>query len=189
MINATVQSRILNLLRQSRQAVRLYASVRHLEASPVSQLAKVQSEQWRLANEQLCKQLGNLLRNPTNGGNQTTNLTSNNHVPTTQTLGQVIKQIREEFRQAWRQTEHELHETHLQLGKAVDRADYITSAILSKDLVQLQARKEAQSAVYEELTSLLRSCKISVASSQRTGDKYLTATPVLEANNDDLVIG
>jgi hypothetical protein len=147
MTNATMQSKIVNLMRQSRQASRLYASVRHIDANHLTELARIQSEEWRLANDSLCKSLGEVLKRP-----------SSRH------MGQELLFLTEHHRDEWRSAEKELHQGHKNLNKAIEQSDYVASTVIASTLVRWKARKEAQQAVHEELLHLIRTCRVTPTS-------------------------
>lgn len=167
MTNATMQSKIVNLMRQSRQASRLYASVRHIDANHLTELARIQSEEWRVANDSLCKSLGEVLKRP-----------SSRH------MGQEVLLLTEHHRDEWRIAEKELHQGHKNLCRAIEQSDYVASTVIASTLVRWKARKEAQQAVYDELLQLIKACRVTPISEKDLTEQDSSSANTLCSSED-----
>jgi len=143
MDEGTFRSRLVELLKKSRQAVRGYERVERSSHDEGNRLIATQAEEWKRVNSELLRELSLALNSPSGK-----RLTSD------------ILSIRERFSLVWRQSESDLLRKQTELLQAARSGEFVKSAILSSELVILKARVQATQAAHHELGDVLRKSHI-----------------------------
>ena len=138
----TFRSRLVDLMKKSRKAIRLYGSV-YRTGEPSSRFAESQANEWKTVNSELLRLLSAALDHPN-----------------PKQLSSDIVAIRDRFEQDARKAEGQLHELHTRLINTSENGDYIKAALLSTELVVLKARMQAAQAAHHELADVVKRSKV-----------------------------
>lgn len=145
MENETFKSRLIKLLQKSRQAFRLYASMgRAQNKGDNAEFTEMQAAEWRNVNSDLIKDLTSAIEHP------------NPKEPVSRVFF-----LRDRFLNEFRLSESEMHLRQKELLNAAEKSDFIKASILSRQLVVLKARAQANQAAQHELDELISQSKLS----------------------------
>ncbi len=144
MNSETFRSRLAKLLQKSRKAVRLYAGMEKRALARNSEYNDMQVQAWKEINEELTRQLTNIL-----------------NAPHSRQLAADIYSLRDRFYNEWRMTESETHLKHKSLTQAVEHSDFIKAAQLSRELVVHKAKVQALQAVHHEIQGVISQSHVS----------------------------
>jgi hypothetical protein len=146
MNNETFRTRLLALLQKSRKAVRVYTSIGSGSdiTSPSNEYSSLQIEPWRQVNMDLSKSLTLVLGSP----NKTT-------------LATAIYELRDRYYNEWRLVEAEVHKQHKNLISAVEKSDFVSSANISRSLIEMKARLQVLQAAHHEINEAIEKSHVS----------------------------
>lgn len=142
MRDGTIQSSLLELMQRSRKAMRLYTEMSKTRGNE-GDLADVQAEEWKRANAELVRQLGMLLDHGA-----------------ARSITQDVLTVRDYFLREYRGAESEMNLKQRELIRVVEGGNFVRSATLSRELVLLKARLQANQAAHHELDDLIVSFRI-----------------------------
>lgn len=159
MEDQTFRSRLVELMKKSRKAIRLYGSV-YRGGEPSSRFAESQAQEWKNTNAELLRLLTAALDQP--GQRQ---------------LTIDVISIRDRFEQEWKTVEEELQKLQSKLVSVSQHGDFIKAALLSSDLVVLKARFQAAQAAHHELDDIVRKCRVVGPAIELTKKEELPEAP------------
>lgn len=143
MEDATFRTRLVELMKKSRRAVRMYGTVVS-HGEPVSRFAESQTEEWRNVNSELLRLLSAAIDQPSQR----------------RLLSDVIA-IRDRFEQDAHIADREINKMQERLVAASQVGDFVKAAVIACDLVQLKARSQAAQAAFTEVDDVLQRSKLS----------------------------
>lgn len=145
MDEGTFKSRLVDLLKKSRKAIRLYEGMGRSGSGLQSVLADAQAAEWRNLNSELMQDLVTALDEPSQ-----------------KRLAIDVFAIRERFSSIWHKSESELLRKQTDLLSAAKNGDFVRSTLLSNELAVLKARVQAAQAVHHELSDVIKRSKVSI---------------------------
>ena len=143
MEDETFRTRLVELLKKSRKAIRLYGTVVRNPRDPSSAFNETQAQECRAVNSELLRLLSAALDSPS-----------------IRKLTGDIFVIRDRFQQEWSSTEAEMVAKQQALSFTVQHGDFVKAALLSNELVVLKARFQATQAVHHELNDVIKKSRV-----------------------------
>ncbi|RME62183.1 MAG: hypothetical protein D6780_00220 [Candidatus Dadabacteria bacterium] len=140
MSSLTLKDRLLILLKRSKKALMVYEGL--LQNRSSTDLSQLQIKQWRDVNLTLLAELSSYLQMKDSLGTS---------------LAQNLSDLYEGFYSEWQAIETELQEKQNELIAAAKREDFITAHTISRDLIAIKAKRQANRAVCYELKRVLKS--------------------------------
>ena len=158
----TFKTRISKLLQKSRKALRIYTAMTKESDSgqwsgggrEEGEFQQLKLDEWRRVNLELVRALTKIMEEP--------------H-PKKQSME--IFLLRDRCYTEWRMAESELHTTQKELIRSSENGDFVNSALLSSELIVLQARNQATQAVHHEIQTIIGQSKLSKPPIELTPEK------------------
>ncbi|MCB9030667.1 MAG: hypothetical protein H6619_06405 [Deltaproteobacteria bacterium] len=146
MNDQTFHSRLVELLKKSRKATRLYSGVSKSKRGTA--YAESQVTEWKNVNHQLVTSLSAALDQP--NANKTNKLANE------------VALILDRFLKEEQSSELELKQKQKKLIQSAENSSFVQAATLSQELVTLKARVQALQAVHHELKSVIRKSRVTL---------------------------
>jgi|GEM_PF-5038930 len=143
MKSETVKEKLSNLVLKCRQAVRLYSSVGNISKNKKNQYSDIQLLEWKLVNEHLLYELNYIIK-----------------LSDKLKFNYEIFNLRDKFNNELNYYTNEYNLSYKKLLVATENSDFITSTILSTNLIKLKSKVEAIEAVCHELSDFIKKSKI-----------------------------